>query len=461
MVPAFPHQMEGFLANGIDAASGDYLEPPLAPSEVARRARQAGPPALGEAKGVLPEVDVDDLASAGWGVVFGEDVGSGVREALRDLLDLRRRQVGRDDGVVYREMEYWQGESASDFLDRNGAAPGAVDPQKVPYYLLLVGDPESIPWSVQFELDVGYAVGRVAFPEPGDYQCYAHSVVAAEQEEPRPRQAALFGVAQDPLTDLFNRTLTGPLVDRLTRRFRDWHLDVHRGDDAVKPQLARLLGGGATPALLFTMTHGLWFRPDSELQRARHGALLCQDWPGRGCKPNRDHYFSADDVGGEADLRGLIAFHLACCSAGTPQLDAFPQDWNERQRLAPEAFVSRLPQRLLSHPEGGALAVVGHVERAWEISFLWNEQKPDLGTFASALGELMRGRRVGCAMEVFGQRHGDLAARLAAVLEREKFGESTDDDKLARLWLATRETRGYVVLGDPAVRLSLPPAAEG
>ena len=54
-------------------------------------------------------------------------------------------------------------------------------------------------------------------------------------------------------------------------------------------------------------------------------------------------------------------------------------------------FVAALPQRLLTHPGGGALAVIGHVERAWGYSIrpvgLGNRLLP----FRNLLGRVLRG----------------------------------------------------------------------
>ncbi len=283
-----------------------------------------------------------------------------------------------------------------------------------------------------------------------------------------PRRAAFFGVANedDRSTNLSADNLVKPLPKKLAVGRADWTFSTQLRDQAHKADLATLLGGPETPALLFTASHGMGFPKDHPRQLRHQGALLCQDWPGPVAwqgeiKP--EHYFSADDVGDDARLLGLIAFHFACYGAGTPRLDEFTHLTGARERevIAPHALVARLPQRLLGHPKGGALAVVGHVERAWSCSFFGGARLgQQLQTFQATLNQLLRGFRVGYALEFFNQLYAALSTELSSELEEINFGRVPNDAALSQLWTSNNDARNYTLVGDPAVRLVVPAAGQ-
>ena len=469
-----------FWFNGLDGRRGSYLTPPMPPRHLAdlacgatvdrERVRELQKwVAHGEGKarrGLKEGLDPGKLDEAGWGVIFPRSADSAaLREALAPLLDLRRAQAGKREERFFREFTgedgYREGESKVEFLTRHNAGPGPADPERVPYYLLLVGDPEAIPFSFQYQLDVQYAVGRLCFDDLEDYRRYAESVVAAETggaDSPshRPR-ACFFAPANpgDPASTSTNTHLAKPLADGL-RGQPGWKVETVLGEEATRGRLGGLLD--EAPAFLFAACHGLGFDAGDPDQRDRQGALVCQDWPGPGQgRIDREHYFAAEDVGGQARVHGLIAFCFACFGAGTPHWDDFTRkSQGPRRALSPGAFLARLPQRLLGHPRGGALAVVGHVERAWGFSLVWPGTEPQITTFESALKLLLAGKPVGWAMEVFNQRYAELASDLAAEVEALSFGKKLDETVLADLWTASHDARNYMIVGDPAVRVAAP-----
>jgi hypothetical protein len=281
-------------------------------------------------------------------------------------------------------------------------------------------------------------------------------MIEAETGGFRPRRrVALFGPRNpnDLATELTHDHLVRPLARELSERLRKgpqgWEILSVLGPDARKERLLELLGGGDKPSLLLTASHGVAF-PGSPEQRWAQGALLCQDWNGPGSLMSPGCYLSARDIVPEIEPHGLLVFHFACYSAGTPAGNNFVhRSPAEPPTLAPASFIARLPQSLLGHPKGGALAVVGHVDRAWGYSFSWPLAGEDIEVFVSAFLRLLKGQRLGWAMEFFNQRYAGLAADVLQPL----FPEHEDLLHPSALWTALLDARNYVILGDPAVRL--------
>ena len=459
-------------ASGVNARNGEYLAPALAAAALSaiaegreltaaealevKRRQQAGAKTLGVAAGI----DENDLAQAGWGIVFAADEPrtDELLAALEPLRTLRAEQAGplfkvfRDDAGLKREEAGWE------FLARHGAGPGPVDPKLgVPFYLLFVGDAARLPFDQQCEIDVRHAVGRLDLESPDDLAAYAKRLATAEEQPAAARssRAVFWGTrnAGDLATQRSARHLIAPLAREFAQDWPDWQVDGLVAAAATKSALRDALHAELPPSLLMTASHGAGYPSGDADQRDWQGALVSQEWGGPlvAGELARDMLFGADDIK-TARLDGLIAFLFACYGAGTPEVDHFlPEAVTGVSRIAPTPFTARLAQRMLAR---GAAAVVGHVERAWTHSFLWPLAGAQRTVFTALLTSLVGGARLGVAMEYFNNRYAELAAYLDTERKRPK-GMVGRDEKMAFLWTASTDARNYVVLGDPAARLAV------
>jgi len=462
------------LPLGVFANSGKAMG---APSEadfaaLALRVQPAKPPMAGPHLGATSEVDAQDLADAGWGIIFGASVSADIRARLEPLISARRKEASSRQERRFRifadASAPRKDESAAAWVGRHGAAIGfPVDPDKgVPYYLLIVASPEEISFEFQYALDMDWAVGRLWFDASEDFSRYAQKLCEYERRSDLLTPRFVVFAPEHELDDATTRFVSGvaeplsadsgrgPLGGSL-----NYLLEPRLGFRATKAELASLLVGAARPSVLFTGGHGVACEfngpDDSARQRAIQGALVCADWPNAGVL-DESHWFGAGDLDSAADLSGLIHFCFACYGGGVPESDDFSQVDRAPRRIAERPFIALLPQKLLAQ---GALAVVAHVDRAWSYSFKSMNGGTQEQGFRDALYRILRGDRLGDALDAFNVKWTKLTADLHPVFVRWNNGEPGNERDLANLLVAAHDARNYIVLGDPAVRARRKPVA--
>jgi hypothetical protein len=474
---------DDIILNGINGATGEYLVAPIKPA--AAVALASGRPAESALStwfravasvfkrpklGLPMDVDPTNVSRAGWALVLPAGAPPELKAAVQPLIDRRKSVVPPDRCKVF---EHRPGETMKKWLARHGVAPGSVTPTKVPYYVTLVGGPADIPFDFQYLLDVEYAVGRLCFDTPEMYRRYAESVAAYETASSvkNAKEVTYWGPrhAADRSTQMSADALIKPLMEGTpaagdqppegpVASEKGFRSKCFRAADATKSKLLETLHpatGAAPPAVLFTASHGMGWPKDDPRQRPAQGALLAQDWAGFG-QVAPAHYLTAAEVEDGANVGGVVAFLFACYGAGTPQTDAF---LTERGRgaveVAPAPFVAALPQRLLSHPNGSALAVLGHVERAWGYSIKPTGAGTQIGPFHDFLARVLSGEPVGHATKNFSERYAVLSTALACALDETSKEAKPSPQEIAATWVERNDAQNYVVLGDPAVKLRI------
>jgi len=478
--------------NGIDGVTGRYLVPPFSSAQAAAAVR--GPAQVGWLEdwlrllsnlfsgsflGLPDRVDPLNITQAGWGVVFARDTDRSIRDALEPLIAHRRHHVLPDR---FKVLEYQPGTELRTWLRAHGVDTLNVTPSKVPYYLLLVGDADAIPFDLQYQLDVEYAVGRLAFDRANDYAQYARSVVRYEtsRDLASAREVVFWAPSHtgDPATELSARHLVRPLHEGTPAAGGEeanppvvegsgFTSRLLVGDQATRAGLYALLHDltpPGPPAVVFTASHGIGFPKGHADQSRAQGALIGQEWPGVRNPVRPEHYLAANDITDDARVHGLVAFHFACYGAGTPRYDPFPVVRGTPVEVADRPFVAALPRRLLSHPRGGVLAVLGHVDRAWGLSILPRGVGPQITPFRNFLQRVLRGEPVGHATRDFSRKFATLSAQLLEQFDTSRPVRRLDDWDMALAWTERNDAQSYVMLGDPAVRLRVDrssPAARG
>ncbi|EPX57185.1 hypothetical protein D187_006939 [Cystobacter fuscus DSM 2262] len=459
------------LPSGLDPASVQSAPRPE------RLPRRAEVPLLDR-----PDADPNALPEQRWGVISPEgDEGDRLLRAIAPLVEHRARQQDAEVKIyrVHPDMDAAQAVTWRERVYRDERVPA----EERPRYLLVLGSPQQVSFELQHVLAQGAFVGRLHFatpegtPDLASHGAYVDKVLAHEHSSEQAEAAdVLLYTASDGsrATVQGHQLLMEPcrkmvearwLPKQLARR-----LEVLLGEEAEElPSVAGTVRSG----VLLSVSHGLgapsggW--ASAEQQRARQGALCLA--------PERE--LTADMVRQSPFLPGGMWFCVACFGAATPRKSAF-HAWlsmmakQKRFPGRPEAvldnlprpgeppFLAALPQALLANPLG-PLAFVGHSDLAWNFGFANpdNLAESRASRILSALEVLAKGSRVGVALDALMRSFRDVNDSLmSAYQERQEALEEErpdpiDPKRLGYLWMLRNDLRGYLLLGDPAVRLQL------
>jgi hypothetical protein len=237
---------------------------------------------------------------------------------------------------------------------------------------------------------------------------------------------------------------------------RGWSLDLSANGAATKARLKEILAGKCAhgrPAVIFTGSHGAEMTPpiaaaDADAQRKTQGALISQEYvPAKPAANGSVYTFTAEDIPDQHILPGTMVFLFACFSAGCPKEDSYYKNADGTPvEIAPTPLVSCLAQAMLAR---GALAVIGHVDRAFKYGFADPNGMTQAQAFRTPLENLMKGWRVGRAADSF----SSTCSSLSSTLQK----NPPTGNALVRVNIACDDARNYVVLGDPAAKLRVSP----
>lgn len=406
----------------------------------------------------IPAKDPAIPAVGRWAAVVLKPDLKAARRALRPLLEARQKVSwsgnGTEPGLLVIERPDTD-VNAERWVKRLRETAGKT----MPHNLLLVGGPDRIPFEIQRGLDEVFVTGRLdagAADGAMDWAAcaaYAEKIRRYEAGEVKVgRNALLYSFATDPATGAAHASLSTPLWEYLLKPAAD------KGWNAVPDPPVRLFAEAATaaalkaalagtaPAVVFTASHGV----EDPLEAANWGALTDAT-----CVGAAGSTLSANSIPRDAPFaEGSVFFTFACHSAGVPATSLYsPLAGGSAPSIKRAPLTAPLPRALLAHPRG-PIGFIGHVDRVTNECFADSVFGEGLQPFVEFFDWSLGGvGTLGQALGGFRKRGLQTLTRLLKPLRNPE--KTMTDSELIKCWKTYNDYLGFILLGDPALRLSL------
>jgi hypothetical protein len=412
----------------------------------------------------------------GWGVVLPENeaiavaeraVGADAPEPIRELL------AARNQAPVFR----YRADLLNEYLRRyyldgkvqdvqiSSAIKRGTEVGCLPFYLLIVGSPKTIPWSLQYALNQPCFVGRLDLEEAG-LKNYVKALLSNWPDAGcRADQPVVWAVdhGTHDITENMRRIIAEPVAARL------------KSDDQIGDKVKLLTAKQATvnaltaalmanqPALIVSTSHGMTGPLDNLAAMQQQLGVLVD---------TENRLLQLDKLLAQWQPDGAIWYAHACCSAGSDSKNSYKGLITASSQVARVldtvallgAQVAPLPKALLGAKKP-LRAFLGHVEPTFD----WTIRDPNTGqklteTLQAALYNHLYQKvpeSIGLAFQECYNHVGELFAQWSQALDVINDSASTPAEREAarkgalRTQLTALDRQSLVILGDPTV--ALPP----
>jgi hypothetical protein len=407
-------------------------------------------------------------SSVGWGVVLADSdataqekaVGDDAPAPIRDLIAARggapvlryRPDIGEG-----RLRRYRTNAPAVDLRFSGERGTGLL---AIPRYLLIVGSPDAIPWSMQCRMQLDAFVGRLDLDSAG-LANYVRALMNDWADSACDVTCPLVWAVDHgypDITRLMRKSIAEPIAAAL-RNDEGHEFDMEEGflSDG-QASIARLVDalGERKPAFVLTSSHGATFPLDNaDAMRAQLGLPV-----------DRARAVLGVDAIPDGSTCGAIWYAHACCSAGSDGLSRFAGLVEGTSSLGATltaitqcgATTAPLPRALLGSSTP-ARAFIGHVEP----TFNWTLRDPETGQVVtheiarSLYNQLHLAARppIGMAMATYYANVGGLLQDYTQELDLVNQQVSGAVAKARSAKLVALDRLCMVTLGDPTVSLPL------
>ena len=414
----------------------------------------------------LADIKVWKDKDVGWGLVLPDRPGfspqqlASADDAPNPIRELRAQ---RGDAPVFRYRPGWElrythlttyRTGVEEIVPIHSSLPG-VGVNRLPFYLLIYGSPEVVPWGLQFNLNASRAVGRLDLEGRGlrNYVDALRNDWNAAESDPH---HALFWSANNGQADI-TRLMRDAIAQRIQNEFRNYAemKQVRFVDGFDEGATAAMLVDALQelkPGFILTTSHGQTGPLDDADTMARDLGLLVDG--------NYD-FMQPEQFLAEWEPDGAIWYAHACCSAGsnaTTMFDGLVPAGSDVDLLIKGVAslgsrVAPLPRALLGAKKP-LRAFVGQVEPTFD----WTMRQPDTNGYLTGplqlalFNHLYQPEPLGMALRPCYEKLGSLYTEYDQAFQDFNNGADTTDTLLF-CQLAARDVQSMVILGDPTAML--------